>query len=55
MTLGMFALVVFILVYVSVIGSMFAGQLGQFTRRVGRVQRDHLLEPERSGSVRTDS
>ena len=32
MTLGMFALVVFILVYVSVIGSMFAGQLGQFTR-----------------------
>ena len=31
MTLGMFALVVFILVYVSVIGSMFAGQLGQFT------------------------
>ena len=28
----MFALVVFILVYVSVIGSMFAGQLGQFTR-----------------------
>src|SRR5205823_8341645 len=32
MTLGMFALVVFILVYVSVIGSMFAGQLDQFTR-----------------------
>ena len=32
MTLGMFALVVFILVYVSVIGAMFAGQLGQFTR-----------------------
>jgi putative ABC transport system permease protein len=32
MTLGMFALVVFILVYVSVIGSMFAGQLGQFSR-----------------------
>ena len=32
MTLGMFALVVFILVYVSVIGSMFSGQLGQFTR-----------------------
>jgi putative ABC transport system permease protein len=31
MTLGMFALVVFILVYVSVIASMFAGQLGQFT------------------------
>ena len=31
MTLGMFALVVFILVYVSVIGSMFSGQLGQFT------------------------
>ncbi len=32
MTLGMFALVVFILVYVSVIGAMFAGQLNQFTR-----------------------
>jgi putative ABC transport system permease protein len=32
MTLGMFALVVFILVYVSVIGAMFAGQLDQFTR-----------------------
>jgi putative ABC transport system permease protein len=31
MTLGMFALVVFILVYVSVIGSMFAAQLGQFS------------------------
>ncbi len=31
MTLGMFALVVFILVYVSVIGSMFSGQLGKFT------------------------
>jgi putative ABC transport system permease protein len=31
MTLGMFALVVFILVYVSVIGAMFAGQLNQFT------------------------
>src|SRR5204863_15890 len=30
MTLGMFALVVFILVYVSVIGAMFAGQLDQF-------------------------
>jgi putative ABC transport system permease protein len=32
MTLGMFALVVFILVLVSVFASMFAGQLGQFTR-----------------------
>ena len=32
MTLGMFALVVFILVYVSVFAAMFAGQLGQFTR-----------------------
>jgi len=32
MTLGMFALVVFILVYVSVIGAMFAGQLDRFTR-----------------------
>jgi putative ABC transport system permease protein len=32
MTLGMFALVVFILVYVSVIGAMFAGQLDDFTR-----------------------
>jgi putative ABC transport system permease protein len=32
MTLGMFALVVFILVYVSVIGAMFSGQLNQFTR-----------------------
>ena len=32
MTLGMFALVVFILVYVTVIGAMFSGQLGQFTR-----------------------
>jgi putative ABC transport system permease protein len=31
MTLGMFALVVFILVYVSVVGAMFSGQLGQFT------------------------
>ena len=31
MTLGMFALVVFILVYVSVIGSMFSGQLGRFS------------------------
>ncbi len=32
MTLGMFALVVFILVLVSVFASMFAGQIGQFTR-----------------------
>ena len=32
MTLGMFALVVFILVYVSVVGSMFSGQIGQFTK-----------------------
>jgi putative ABC transport system permease protein len=32
MTLGMFALVVFILVLVSVFASMFAGQIGEFTR-----------------------
>ncbi|HYL50350.1 MAG TPA: FtsX-like permease family protein [Acidimicrobiia bacterium] len=32
MTLGMFALVVFILVMVSVFASMFSGQLGKFTR-----------------------
>ncbi len=32
MTLGMFALVVFILVLVSVFASMFGGQIGQFTR-----------------------
>lgn len=32
MTLGMFALVVFILVLVSVFASMFAGQVGSFTR-----------------------
>ncbi len=34
MTLGMFALVVFILVMVSVFASMFSGQLGNFTRDV---------------------
>jgi putative ABC transport system permease protein len=32
MTLGMFALVVFILVLVSVFSSMFAGEIGRFTR-----------------------
>ena len=32
MTLGMFALVVFILVMVSVFASMFSGQIGEFTR-----------------------
>jgi len=32
MTLGMFALVVFILVLVSVFASMFSGQIGQFTK-----------------------
>ncbi len=53
MTLGMFALVVFILVLVSVFASMFAGQIGQFTaRRVRRVQRRRTVEPEQSRRVR---
>ncbi len=47
MTLGMFALVVFILVLVSVFASMFAGQVGQqHARRVGRVQRGRAIESD---------
>ena len=56
MTLGMFALVVFILVYVSVIGSMFAGQLGQFTRDAsGGFNVLVVVEPEQPGAVRPRS
>ncbi len=53
MTLGMFALVVFILVYVSVIGAMFAGQLNRFTADAsGGFNVDRVVEPERPGCRR---
>ena len=52
MTLGMFALVVFILVMVSVFAAMFAGQVDRVhARRVGWVQRRRRLEPEQPGAV----
>ena len=53
MTLGMFALVVFILVLVSVFASMFAGQIGEFTRDAsGGFNVVVAVEPEQPGAVR---
>ena len=55
MTLGMFALVVFILVLVSVFASMFSGQIGQFTatRRAGSTWSSSRTRATRSRSTRS--